>query len=194
MNRPCGSNAFPFPRKLGKLLLKSRQAPVMASMPFSVDIRDPTLPRELPVHLSLSTHIPNVLTRGLYWPPRRAAPPTTVLLFVCGFVLVKRWNRLVLTSAHCRNPGIPGWYIEFINTIRQEASSSSLAFLAVGHIGHAYDLPQPEDIRSLSLQSQVEAARYTQNALLEAFPNASLILAGHSIGGYIAMEVSSFHT
>lgn len=148
----------------------------MAPTPFSVDICDPTPPKELPVHLSLQVYAPNVLTRSLWWPSRRSGPPTAVLLFICG------------------NPGIPTWYIEFIDAIRQRASSSSIAFLAVGHIGHAHDLPQPKDTRHLSLESQVEAAGYAQAALLEAFPGVSLILVGHSIGGYIAMQLARDNT
>ncbi|KAG9054874.1 hypothetical protein FS842_003911 [Serendipita sp. 407] len=110
-----------------------------------------------------------ILTRTLWW-PAKAGDPSAILVFVCG------------------NPGIPVWYIDFLNSIRDRVSNSSLAILAIGHVGHAHDLPQPPSDASLSLQVQIDVANATRRRLLQLFPNVPHIVIGHSIGAYIALQ------
>ncbi|KAG8821292.1 hypothetical protein FRC19_008014 [Serendipita sp. 401] len=110
-----------------------------------------------------------ILTRTLWW-PAKAGDPSAILVFVCG------------------NPGIPIWYIDFLNSIRDRVSNSSLAILAIGHVGHAHDLPQPPSDASLSLQVQIDVANATRRRLLQLFPNVPHIVIGHSIGAYIALQ------
>ncbi|PVG03234.1 alpha/beta-hydrolase [Serendipita vermifera] len=110
--------------------------------------------------------------RTLWWPPRIAGPPNNILIFICG------------------NPGIPEWYIEFLSALRNNIHSTSLAILAHGHIGHAHDLPAPKSDTSLSLEAQIIAAGSIMRSLRGEFPNTRLMLMGHSIGGYMAMQVA----
>lgn len=92
---------------------------------------------------------------------------------------------------HSSNPGLPEFYIPFLNIIRDRLHDETVAICAHGHIGHAHDLPQPKSDDSLSLHAQIEAAAAVFRNLQREYPKTPFLLLGHSIGAHIALNVST---
>jgi hypothetical protein len=141
--------------------------------------------------LRLAFHDVTGSVRCLWWPPRDGGHPSNILLFTCGYVLY--FHASSIPTINVSNPGLPEFYIPFLSIIRERLQHSSLAICAHGHIGHAYDLPQPKSDASLLLQAQMEAAAAIFRNLQRQYPNTPFIFVGHSIGAYIALHVSLCH-
>lgn len=86
------------------------------------------------------------------------------------------------------NPGLLEFYIEFLDLLSNEFSH--LAILAHGHLGHAPHLTVLPQYTTLT--AQVAAHIEALDAVTKAFgQQCKIILAGHSVGSWIAMQVRS---
>ena len=78
----------------------------------------------------------------------------------------------------------------FLNALYQKDKTTTLAILALGHIGHSPVISVPQSIDSCSLASQVESvARVLDVLKLEYGGTAKFGLVGHSIGAWISLQV-----
>jgi alpha-beta hydrolase superfamily lysophospholipase len=97
-----------------------------------------------------------------------------------------------LTPSFLGNPGLAEFYIPFL-TILQEGCYKSglrgLAIIAKSHLGHSPSLPDGAP-KSNSLFAQVAAIEEICDAIHREYPDCKLILASHSIGSWITMQVA----
>jgi len=93
------------------------------------------------------------------------ANPTAVVLFIPG------------------NPGLAEFYIPFLSELYEH--SSNICILAQSHLGHTEEAPAGET----SLLAQIDAKIEALDALKRTYPDAKIIVIGHSVGSYIALQV-----
>ncbi|KAF9242327.1 hypothetical protein BU15DRAFT_86903 [Melanogaster broomeanus] len=106
-----------------------------------------------------------------WWPCKAtdAAPPQTVLLFIPG------------------NPGVIDFYSLFLNTVYDSDTSERLAILTYSHVGHA---PSLDSKHSLTL---VQNALRITDAIKSTFgASVRIVVAGHSVGAWFALQASSY--
>jgi pimeloyl-ACP methyl ester carboxylesterase len=112
-----------------------------------------------------------------YWPARRRAPPTRVVLFLPG------------------NPGCPEYYTPFLTMLHARLPDSH-AVLCTSHVGGEPSIAAPD--QPLDLRQQVDAKVELVSALrasLEAWPRKSgeapqLVVAAHSVGSWMTCELA----
>ncbi|KAJ7042419.1 hypothetical protein C8F04DRAFT_1030023 [Mycena alexandri] len=92
-------------------------------------------------------------------------PPDAVFLFIPG------------------NPGLVQFYAEFLGLLRSE--HPHLAIFAHAHLGHTPSIFSHKH----SLATQVESAIQALDAVHTMFPAAKIVLSGHSVGSWIALQV-----
>ncbi|KAJ7169706.1 hypothetical protein C8R46DRAFT_1089722, partial [Mycena filopes] len=100
---------------------------------------------------------------SLWW--NSDASPEVVFLFVPG------------------NPGLVQFYTEFLTLLRNQ--HPYLAVFAHAHLGHTPQLYSREH----SLAAQIESAIGALDAVHATFPTAKIIMSGHSVGSWIALQV-----
>ncbi|KAJ7786128.1 hypothetical protein B0H16DRAFT_1355289 [Mycena metata] len=100
---------------------------------------------------------------SLWW--NSDGPPEAVFLFIPG------------------NPGLVQFYTEFLGLLRSE--HPHLAVFAHAHLGHTPGIFSDKH----SLSAQVESAIQALDAVHTIFPAAKIILSGHSVGSWIALQV-----
>ncbi|KAF7339800.1 Lipid droplet-associated hydrolase [Mycena venus] len=81
------------------------------------------------------------------------------------------------------NPGLVQFYTEFLGLLHIE--HPHLAIFAHAHLGHTPNMPTSEYGLSVQVESAIEAV----DAIRAAYGNAKIILSGHSVGAWIAMQV-----
>jgi pimeloyl-ACP methyl ester carboxylesterase len=106
---------------------------------------------------------------ALWWSPTRGKTPSKVLIFIPG------------------NPGLVHFYRPFLTALYNK-SNGELAILAKAQIGHTPGFEAPAS--SCSLAAQVQSASEVFYAVSSTFgPQASIVLAGHSVGAYICTQL-----
>ncbi|EMD41940.1 hypothetical protein CERSUDRAFT_110493 [Gelatoporia subvermispora B] len=112
-----------------------------------------------------------------YWWPSSAPPihgDNTVFVFIPG------------------NPGLVEFYIPFLSAMHED-SGRRLAILAHGHLGHSPKVHASSTDRkkaAYGLDAQLQSAVELVDVLCATFgPSTRLILAGHSVGSWITMQV-----
>ncbi|KAG9117709.1 hypothetical protein FRC07_007325 [Ceratobasidium sp. 392] len=119
-----------------------------------------------------------------WWPPSSSLEsqpvpntiaPELVLLFIPG------------------NPGLVKFYTEFLEDVHRTTNSAGtrLAIFIRGHIGHAPSLlPENDSPWSVGLDSQVASTIELYDSIRDTYgPNTKIVLAGHSVGAWIATQV-----
>lgn len=84
-----------------------------------------------------------------------------------------------------------GFYTPFLAAIHEKADRK-IAILAHGHLGHSPFIAQSvqyEDDSSIGLTVQVEGAIEAAQALHDTYPQAQLVIVGHSMGCWVALQV-----
>lgn len=67
-----------------------------------------------------------------------------------------------------------------------------MAILAHAHLGHSPTVPHGDvynDLSSVSLTSQVQSAIEAADAVKSKFPATKVVVAGHSVGSWVALQV-----
>ncbi|KAJ7932576.1 hypothetical protein B0H13DRAFT_1956063 [Mycena leptocephala] len=101
---------------------------------------------------------------SLWWNSREASPEA-VFLFIPG------------------NPGLIKFYTEFLTLLH--GKHPRLAIFGHAHLGHTPNVPS----RAYSLRAQIESAIEAVDAIRVALGSVKIILSGHSIGAWIALQV-----
>ncbi|KAJ6574933.1 hypothetical protein B0H19DRAFT_1126435 [Mycena capillaripes] len=101
---------------------------------------------------------------SLWWNSSDASPEA-VFLFIPG------------------NPGLVQFYTEFLTLL--QSNHPRLAIFAHAHLSHTPNLPS----REYSLAAQIESAIEAVDATRAVFGKARIFLSGHSVGGWIALQV-----
>ncbi|KAK2461623.1 hypothetical protein APHAL10511_006086 [Amanita phalloides] len=112
--------------------------------------------------------------RALWWSAACVgAVPSTVLLFLPG------------------NPGILDFYTPFLGALHVKDKSGTLAIMAHSHIGHSpeLDYQHSRQSTSYSLPAQIQGALEAYDAVRRYYGQAKIVLAGHSVGAWIALQV-----
>lgn len=89
------------------------------------------------------------------------------------------------------NPGLVDFYIPFLSGLYARYSSSNLAIIGRGHLGHCpqiQDTPkhQPEE----SLKIQIQTSLEVLDAISTFYANTRIVVVGHSVGAWLALQVS----
>ncbi|KAH7930549.1 hypothetical protein BV22DRAFT_1000347 [Leucogyrophana mollusca] len=118
-----------------------------------------------------------------WWPCREhQLPPKRVFLFIPG------------NHGRSGNPGLVDFYPPFLSAIHNKDESGRLAILSHSHIGHtpALQVQQSRDGNTpqCGLPFQVQNALRIFDAVKSSFGlDTNVILAGHSVGAWIALQV-----
>ncbi|KAI8049047.1 hypothetical protein BDF22DRAFT_658004 [Syncephalis plumigaleata] len=113
-------------------------------------------------------------TDTLWWPKRptnnETNKPGLVFMFICG------------------NPGVIDYYTQFLSTVH-ELMHYQIDIVGVSHPGHT-TVTGDVDEHQRSLSYQIEHKIACLDRLRETYPtNTQFVLAGHSVGSYIALQV-----
>ncbi|KAG8954984.1 hypothetical protein FRC04_010468 [Tulasnella sp. 424] len=85
------------------------------------------------------------------------------------------------------NPGQVSYFLYFLDHLHR--LHPELGILAKAHLGHAPGYCEAPSEEEFGLSSQVNSAMETVHCLKEAYPQAKIVLVGHSIGGWISTKV-----
>lgn len=113
---------------------------------------------------------------ALWWPSSQTTQttsiPSRVLVFIPG------------------NPGLAHFYTPFLSELHVKCDGD-LAIVAKAQIGHTpgYEAPSRDFDASCSLEAQIESALELVDAVGSTYPEAQVVLAGHSVGAYICLQV-----
>ncbi|CAE6488018.1 unnamed protein product [Rhizoctonia solani] len=114
---------------------------------------------------------------GEWWPslPHDGnTTPDALLLFIPG------------------NPGLVEFYTEFLEHLHHTFNNAGtrLAMLIRGHVGHAPSLPTENSSWTVGLDSQVTSVIELYDLARDFYGSSTkIILAGHSVGGWIVTQV-----
>lgn len=119
-------------------------------------------------------------SKTLWWPN---ADPKIIILFIPGMF---PWDLMDLLSLspYIGNPGLAEFYIPFLSTLYN--SSNHCSILAQSHLGHTEEAPAVET----NLAAQVTVTIEAFDVLKQTYPGAKILIIGHSVGSYIALQVS----
>lgn len=84
------------------------------------------------------------------------------------------------------------FYTPFLTAIHEKAERK-IAILAHGHLGHSSTIllgDKYKDDSSISLTAQAESAIEAAQALHDTYPQAHLVITGHSMGCWVALQVT----
>jgi len=89
------------------------------------------------------------------------------------------------------NPGLVDFYIPFLSRLYTQYSSSNLAIVGRGHLGHCPQIQatpkhQPEE----SLKIQIQTSLEVLDAISTFYANTRIVVVGHSVGAWLALQVS----
>lgn len=87
-------------------------------------------------------------------------------------------------NQHIGNPGLAEFYIPFLSALYN--SDNQCSILAQSHLGHSEEAPAVET----NLAAQVAVTIEAFDVLKQAYPGAKILVIGHSVGSYIALQVS----
>lgn len=125
-----------------------------------------------------SGHVADLLHWPQSPPPPTPTPPRVILLFVPG------------------NPGLPQYYIPFLEGVQRALPPGSCAVYALGHLGHSPSAARIWTGRGIvGLMGQVEDKVKFVDELEEKWSvgkegGPKLVVVGHSIGSWVICEVS----
>jgi pimeloyl-ACP methyl ester carboxylesterase len=96
------------------------------------------------------------------------------------------------TKSSPGNPGLLDFYIPFLSSIHDKASSTSLTILAHAHAGHTPGIGDGDmDALRYDLTTQIQNVIDAFDAIKLTFgTNIKVILLGHSVGSWLALQVS----
>lgn len=99
----------------------------------------------------------------------------------------------IITRIHeLGNPGLVDFYTPFLSAIYEKANRR-IAVLAHAQLGHTPNVPLNNIYStpsSAGLSAQVESAIEVVDAVRSTFgPSTKIILAAHSVGSYISLQV-----
>ncbi|KAF7784006.1 hypothetical protein Agabi119p4_171 [Agaricus bisporus var. burnettii] len=145
----------------------------MASLPSFLDPL-PSRPSHGPYANAFFDHAyPLAPAHCLWWPPLKPGRRVeTIVLFIPG------------------NPGLLDFYTPFLTALQDKDLTENLAILAHAHIDHTpgvYTRASPHSRHSLT--SQVQSAIEAFDALSAEFPIARVMIIGHSVGAWVALQV-----
>lgn len=132
------------------------------------------------------------------WWPSVAKDVATVLLFIpgklgsCQYAL-PGFHRFAAdhTSTRSGNPGLIEFYIPYLTAL-YEKTERKLAILAHAHLGHSPTVPYGDTYKhpqNIGLTAQIESALQAAVALRSTFLEAKVVVAGHSMGSWITLQV-----
>ncbi|RYE96640.1 MAG: hypothetical protein EOO41_04350, partial [Methanobacteriota archaeon] len=129
--------------------------------------------RVLPAHVTHEqTRVNGMSTEVLRWTAEEAAAPR--LTPPVYFIMIPG------------NPGSVHFYVRYLDALYRR-SNSRLNIVCVGHASHSVHSASGE---RYNLQQQVaHKVAFVQRLLQDVSPGAQLVLAGHSVGAYMAVEV-----
>ncbi|KAJ6627102.1 hypothetical protein B0H10DRAFT_2291912 [Mycena sp. CBHHK59/15] len=104
---------------------------------------------------------------SLWWKPKNECEPKTIFLFIPG------------------NPGLLNFYIPFLSSIHSR--DNALAVFGHAHLAHTPDVEKFNG--DYSLAAQIKSAIDTLDAVRATFSQSQVVLAGHSVGSFIALQV-----
>lgn len=125
---------------------------------------------------------------ALWWPAD--ASPSAVILFIPGkFVAVQV---VASYSFLPGNPGLVEFYIPFLAAIHDVGTPRNVAILAHAMTGHTSILHHPKPQAYHGLTEQIQSHIEALDAIKTHFgKETKVILIGHSIGAWIALQVLS---
>ncbi|KAI9596005.1 hypothetical protein BDF19DRAFT_439335 [Syncephalis fuscata] len=132
------------------------------------------LTQEFAIPLRAVWNVNGCQTDTLWWPKRNANKalnePGIVFMFICG------------------NPGVIDYYTAFLDTVHQMLGNQ-LDIVGVSHPGHTTTTGSVSpDHTSLSAQIKHKIACLDRLRITYP-PGTQFVLAGHSVGSYIALQV-----
>ncbi|KAH9836976.1 uncharacterized protein C8Q71DRAFT_756340 [Rhodofomes roseus] len=145
----------------------------MATLPAFLRPAPPSSAIQEPCANAIFPHPKLSAAAHALWWPAGVQQPRTILLFIPG------------------NPGLVEFYTPFLTAIHEKCAQN-ISILAHGHLGHSPTIPRGDmykDSSSISLTAQVESAIEATQALHDAYPQAQLVIAGHSMGCWITLQV-----
>lgn len=102
------------------------------------------------------------------------------------------FNTASLKHGPVGNPGLLDFYIPFLSAIHQDAKTSGFGILALSYTGHTPKIKEQHSRDVLGLNSQLINVIDILDAIWGAFgKSVPIVLAGHSVGGWIALQVCS---
>src|ERR1700722_451069 len=159
-----------------------------------MELLDPEPCSDCLYHRTIFLHRPPLgpaLTR--WWPCRITdALPEVVILFIPGKYYFSKCSRYSFIDPG--NPGLVDLYSSFLSAIREMDRSGRMSIYAHAHIGHSPGLESicQDTQRSNFLFTQIQGVLEIFDALKVSFPSARIILVGHSVGAWIALQVRRF--
>lgn len=127
----------------------------------------------------------------LWWPPLKPGMRVeTIVLFIPGLSRLKLLSA-PLSDSSPGNPGLLDFYSPFLTALQDKDLTENLAILAHAHIDHTpgvYNDTTPHSRHSLD--SQVQSAIEAFDALASEFAPARVMIIGHSVGSWVALQVS----
>ncbi|KAJ7492794.1 hypothetical protein FB451DRAFT_1219594 [Mycena latifolia] len=85
------------------------------------------------------------------------------------------------------NPGLVNFYIEFLNSLH--AKHPGLAIFAHAHLAHTPEIHAMKSEGPNGLVAQIQSAIEALDSVRAAFPETKVIIGGHSIGAWVALQV-----
>ena len=99
-------------------------------------------------------------------------------------------RRNALNRCFAGNPGLLGFYTDYLQRVYESNTNPGFAILAHGLLGHTPGLSTPSHL--LGLRAQIDAILEIMDALLSSFGSElKIILVGHSVGSWLCLQVDS---
>jgi len=148
----------------------------MPGLPSFLEPLDKPDTANLPYENAIFRHAPLGPVHALWWPCKQIDTiPNVVLLFIPG------------------NPGLLSFYPPFLTAVWDKVSSSArLAIFAHAHVGHTPGIDDRSEWnpQRYGLTTQIQNAVEAFDSVKLAFgPTIKIILIGHSIGAWVALQV-----
>jgi len=89
------------------------------------------------------------------------------------------------------NPGLVDLYIPFLSGLYGRYSSSNLAIVGHGHLGHCPQIQDnPKHHPEESLKIQIQTSLEVLDAISTFYVKTRIVIVGHSVGAWLALQVS----
>ncbi|KAJ6604477.1 hypothetical protein DFH09DRAFT_1122824 [Mycena vulgaris] len=85
------------------------------------------------------------------------------------------------------NPGLVGFYTQFLNSVHSK--HPGLAIFAHAHLAHTPSVQAGKPNGAIGLVAQVQSAIEALDAVRAVFGQTKIIISGHSVGAWIALQV-----
>lgn len=177
---------------LNKDIRHTRLAKAMASLPSFLSPL-PSRPSHGPYINAVFNHPPPLgPAHCLWWPPLKPGIRIeTIVLFIPGQSLFQFFHYPNFLTLPSGNPGLLDFYTPFLTALQDKDVTENLAILAHAHIDHTPGIYKDTNPHSRhSLVSQVQSAIEVFDATVAEFTPARVMLIGHSVGAWVALQVS----